>query len=68
MNQSLTSVVRRCPRCGSERLQPVETAGGYAHLVCISCHRCWQFEGRFLVEVNRYACSGCADRRLCQVY
>jgi hypothetical protein len=56
---------RRCPRCWSERLRLVETAGA-TNLLCTSCHRCWRFEAGYLVEVNPLACSGCVDRSLCR--
>jgi hypothetical protein len=59
------TAARRCPRCWSERLQPVETPGG-TNLLCISCRRCWQLDSGYLVEVNRYACSGCTDPSLCR--
>ena len=55
---------RRCPRCWSERLRPV-TSGASTQLFCTGCHRCWRLEDGYLVEVNPYACPGCADRGLC---
>ena len=59
------TVTRRCPRCWSERLRLVETANS-TNVLCTGCHRCWQFEAGYLIEVNPYACSGCADRSLCR--
>jgi hypothetical protein len=59
------TAARRCPRCWSERLRLVETAGA-VNLLCTSCHRCWSLEAGYLIEVNPYACSGCADRDLCR--
>ena len=56
---------RRCPRCGGVHLRPVVTAVS-ANLFCTGCHRCWRFEDGYLVEVNPYACSGCAERGVCQ--
>lgn len=56
---------RRCPRCWSDHLRPVESAGS-TNLFCSGCHRCWRFEDGYLVEVNPYACSGCANRSLCR--
>ena len=56
---------RRCPRCWCERLRLVQTAGG-TNVLCSGCHRCWHVEAGYLVEVNPYACSGCADRALCR--
>ncbi|MEW6470899.1 MAG: hypothetical protein AB1679_01395 [Actinomycetota bacterium] len=59
------ATTRRCLRCWSEDLRPVESAGG-TNLFCTGCHRCWRFEDGYLVEVNPYACSGCANRSLCR--
>jgi hypothetical protein len=56
---------RCCPRCGRRSLRPVETAG-QTNFLCGTCHRCWYPEYRHLIEVNRYACGGCADRTLCK--
>jgi len=56
---------RRCPRCWSERLRLVETAGG-TNLLCTGCHRCWHLETGYFVEVNPHACPGCGDRTLCR--
>jgi hypothetical protein len=58
------TATRRCPRCWSERLRAVETTGG-TNLLCTGCLRCWQLEAGYLVQVNPYACPGCADRTLC---
>ena len=55
---------RGCPRCGGS-LSQVETAD-QANLLCRTCHRCWHQEHGYLIEVNRYACPGCADRTLCK--
>ena len=55
---------RRCPRCGSRSLRTVESPD-LSNLICTACHRCWEREFGYLIEVNRYACSGCADRKLC---
>jgi hypothetical protein len=66
MNEHPAGVrTRRCPRCWSERLRVVEPAGG-PNLFCTGCHRCWRPEAGYLVEVNPYACSGCAARNLCR--
>ena len=59
------AVGRPCPRCGSRLLQPVATAG-QTNLFCTICHRCWTREFGYLIEVNRYACSGCDDRTRCR--
>lgn len=60
-----SAVTRRCPRCGSEPLQPVRTAAG-TNLYCGACRRCWAPEFRYLIEVNRYTCPGCDDRTRCR--
>ena len=56
---------RSCPRCGDSSLQPV-AAVGQTNLFCTTCHRCWVQEFGYLIEVNRYACSGCDDRTRCR--
>ena len=56
---------RRCPRCWGEGLRAVQSAGGM-NLFCTACHRCWRLETGYLIEVNPYACSGCAARNLCR--
>jgi hypothetical protein len=48
-------------------LRPVETVNG-TNQFCTTCHRCWRREFGYLVEVNRYACSGCDDRTRCFRY
>ena len=58
-------MIERCPRCWSRHVRFVETAGG-TNMLCMGCQRCWQYETGFLIEVNRLACSGCADRSLCR--
>jgi hypothetical protein len=63
--RAASAPTRRCPRCWSERLRLVETAGR-TNLLCTGCHRCWYLETGYFVEVNPLACSGCADRSLCR--
>ena len=46
-------------------VRSVETADR-TNLLWNTCHRCWFQEHRYLIEVNRYACRGCADRTLCK--
>ena len=60
-------LLRQCPRCGGGHLRLVEITGG-PNLLCIGCRRCWHFEDGHVVEVNPYACSGCAERTLCRVW
>jgi hypothetical protein len=60
------TLTRRCPRCGSEPLRPVEATHG-TNLLCTACHRCWESEFGYLVEVNRHACPGCSDQHLCSI-
>jgi hypothetical protein len=55
---------RRCPRCGSHPMRPVQI-DGRTNLLCVTCHRCWFREHGYLIEVNRYACPGCAARAVC---
>lgn len=57
---------QRCPRCGGRSLRPVATVNG-TNLFCTACHRCWHREYGYLVQVNRYACSGCDDRARCML-
>ncbi len=61
----VTGRERRCPRCGSRSLRQAQTASR-TNLLCMGCHRCWFVEQGYLVEVNRYACSGCGDRTRCR--
>jgi hypothetical protein len=56
---------RPCPRCGRRSLQAV-SAAGQINQFCTTCHRCWTQEFGYLIEVNRYACSGCDDRTRCR--
>ena len=57
---------RHCPRCGSERLQPVGPTAGTTNLLCAACRRCWAQEYGYLIEVNPLACPGCASRNVCR--
>ena len=61
----ISTAGRPCPRCGCRSLQPV-AAGAQTKLFCTACHRCWSKEFGYLIEVNRYACSGCDDRTRCR--
>ena len=55
---------RRCPRCGSFTLRPVE-ATDRKNLLCTTCRRCWYPEHRYLIEVNRHDTPALGARTEC---
>ena len=59
-----------CPRCGSDRLEPVvEALVAEVHFLCRSCGRCWDVAFGSVHRIPPLTCLGCPEKGRCeQVY
>jgi transposase-like protein len=62
----ITHPLQHCPRCGSDRLEPVvERSVQAVHFLCQECGRCWHVELGAVSRVPPPTCFGCPARGRC---
>jgi hypothetical protein len=62
----ITDPLPHCPRCGSDRLEPVvEARVQEVHFLCQECGRCWDVGLGAVRRVPPATCSGCPARGRC---
>jgi transposase-like protein len=62
----ITHPLQHCPKCGSDRIEPVVEAGVRAvHFLCRECGRCWNIGLGAVSRVLPTTCSGCPERGRC---
>ena len=64
----ITHPLQHCPRCGSDRLEPVvEASVQEVHFLCQECGRCWDVALGTVTRVAPATCYGCPERGRCIV-
>ena len=62
----ITHPLQHCPRCGSDRLEPVVEGGvDEVHFLCQECGRCWDVGLGTVQRVPPATCFGCPERGRC---
>jgi transposase-like protein len=62
----ITDPLQHCPRCGSDRLEPVVEQGvDEVHFLCRECGRCWDVWFGTVTRVPPATCLGCSERGRC---
>jgi transposase-like protein len=62
----ITHPLQHCPRCGSDRLEPVvEARVQEVHFLCQECGRCWDVGLGAVRRVPPATCFGCPARGRC---